>query len=104
MLHEDVAISRDRRLVLPSALQSIEIDAFNGTSAQQIVIPSGVTSIASGAFANCDALAVIVIPASVTEIASDAFGEQMDAIIVCPEDSAIRAYANEHGFWSVGVP
>lgn len=58
---------------LPRSLTEISESMFEGDTAfDTVVIPDGVTSIGSRAFAGCD-LRTIIIPASVESIASDAF-------------------------------
>ena len=46
---------------------------FQYSSITAVSIPNGVTSIGSGAFANCPSLASVIIPNSVRSIGSDAF-------------------------------
>lgn len=57
---------------LPSMLEAIEEEAFEGLACEAIIVPNGCTSIGSHAFRNCKNLKYIRIPAGV-EIASDAF-------------------------------
>ncbi len=65
-------------LLLPSNLELIEPNAFEGVSCEAIVVPDGCVSIGSRAFANCLHLVYIRIPPE-TEIAIDAFDG-------CPEN------------------
>ena len=46
---------------------------YNGEVPEELVIPDGVTSIASGAFADCQTLKSVTIPSIVAEIGDDAF-------------------------------
>ena len=60
-------------LTLPAGLKTIEEEAFYGdTSLSEVVLPEGLTTIGSKAFAN-SRVKWIYIPASVTSIADDAF-------------------------------
>jgi hypothetical protein len=56
-----------------SQLKIIGDMAFAGTSVTSITIPSGVTSIGSGAFSNCVSLTSITIPSGVTSIGNQTF-------------------------------
>ena len=49
-------------LVLPAALSEVDEEAFAGTSAQKLVIPDTVTSVASRAFADCTGLLLVELP------------------------------------------
>ena len=53
----------DKVLTLPSALTEIDEEAFAGVNAQLVIIPDGVTSIGSSAFAN-SSIAAIEYPAT----------------------------------------
>ena len=57
---------------LPSALKTIETEAFDGVLANAIIIPDECTTIEPRAFTNCKNLLYIRIPAGV-EIPADAF-------------------------------
>lgn len=60
-------------LTLPDDLKTIEAEAFYGdTSVTEVILPEGLTTIGSKAFANSN-VKWIYIPASVTSIADDAF-------------------------------
>ena len=62
------------KVVLPSTLKEIGIDAFYGSpDLTSINIPDGVTEIGDSAFWSCDSLTSITIPDSVTCIGKDAF-------------------------------
>lgn len=94
-------ISHKKTLFLPKKLKTIPNEAFMGSAAQQITIPTGVTSIGSRAFANCKKLLVVVIPYTVETIADDAFEGCENVAFVCSGGGDYRKlsyYAEEFGF------
>ena len=61
-------------LILPSGITSIAKDAFyNYSNLASITLPSGVTKIEAGAFQNCTSLTSITLPGSLTAIETSAF-------------------------------
>lgn len=68
------AVTNLKEVVLPSSIESIEFNAFNGCAQlENVVLNQGLKKIDSGAFEHCSALAQIVIPASVSEVNESAF-------------------------------
>ena len=62
------------RLELPENLTEIGAEAFAGTAAQVVVLPSGCKSVGSRAFADSKALQYVIVPANAAvDIAEDAF-------------------------------
>lgn len=59
--------------VIPSGVQTIEEEAFSGTSASTLVIPDTTSSIESKAFASCNELTDVYLPEKTVSIAEDAF-------------------------------
>ena len=86
-----------KTLRLPASLTVIEAEAFVGSPAQRVVIPSGCTTISARAFANCSDLVRVEIPASVTNIAWDAFSGCTQLTIVAPEGSTAYSFATNLG-------
>lgn len=93
-----VTVGEAKRNQLPLALTVIEAEAFAGSGFTEVVLPAGVTTIGSRAFANCMSLTTVEIPASVTVIANDAFEGCSGLTIVCSSGSKAEAYAAEKGF------
>ena len=61
---------------VPSGVKSIAIGAFDGCRAlEHLTIPEGVTSIGSGAFSNCTGLVSVTIPASLEKNRSISFAQ-----------------------------
>ena len=86
----------DNATLIPQDVTVIEPETFMGTDVYWVVIPDGVTTIGSRAFANCTSLDTIVIPASVTSIAEDAFEGCGDIAISTVDGSAAKQYAWDH--------
>ena len=80
-------------MTLPSALKTIEAEAFSGIAAAGVTVPDGTTSIGSKAFANCPNLKMIRIPASVKTIAADAFEGDGIILIYGARNSAAETFA-----------
>lgn len=84
-------------LTLPASLKAIEAGAFEGATAEEIILPEGTVSIGARAFANCKNLLAVHIPESVSEIAKDAFTGCGNLKIICAENSAAHRYARTYG-------
>ena len=91
-----VTVRTPNKLTLPAGLKAVPAEAFTATNADQYIIPSGVTSIGSKAFASLKIKgAMIKIPASVTTIPDDAFSGS-DVVIWTTAGSPAAAWAEEH--------
>jgi len=86
------------RSVLPAGLTSLDSEALTGIAAEWIVLPEGMQTIGSRAFAGCGSLVRVEIPASVTSIADDAFADCGALTIVAPEGSTAHTFAVGHEF------
>lgn len=93
---QTVSVVTQISYTLPAALLVIEEEAFAGSPAEIVNIPSGCTAIESRAFAGCESLVQVSIPASVLSIADDAFSGCSGITIIAPEGSAAQAFANAH--------
>lgn len=85
-------------LTLPSGTKQILASAFEGASSmEEAILPNGLTTIGSRAFAFCG-LRSVHIPDSVTSIAEDAFvGNANMIIFVKSNNSSAAAYAGSKG-------
>lgn len=94
------ATPQDKTFVLPEDLQTIDAEAFQGTHAEEVVIPYGTESIGSGAFSGNASLIIVHIPSSVTEISGTAFsGCHPDLLILGETGSAAETFANDHSLF-----
>ena len=80
-------------LKLPAGLKTIEEEALAGTAAQKIVIPEGVTVIASGAFTDCPNLVELVLPPGISSFDADALGTSGPVYVFGQADGYLEAYA-----------
>lgn len=74
-------------MTLPGALTAIQDGAFEGGAAEVIIIPEGVTSIGSRAFANMPKLKIVFMPESVKTISFDAFDGSSNVKLYVQEGS-----------------
>ena len=71
---ERMGIASIEEIIIPEGITTIATRAFaNGASIKTVKLPSTLTSIGNGAFANCSKLTEIEIPESVRTIAKDTF-------------------------------
>ena len=86
-----------RRLILPTSLQTIEDEAFEGSIAfAEVVLPEGVKRIGSRAFAECGRLTLIYMPDSIESIAANAFADSSNVVFLCASDNVAAAFAREN--------
>ncbi len=84
-----VTVSKATVLKLPSALRTIQANAFSGVAAEVVVLPAGVESIGDGAFANLSGLKLVVVPEAAAQAAKDAFAGTQ-AVLVRPDGREIN--------------
>ena len=91
-------------LHLPTNLNRIEAEAFLGTtSLDTVVVPEGVISIGSKAFAS-SSLRKISLPSSLTEIAEDAFADCGAFTVEVPENCYAYTWCVAHGYLQEAFP
>lgn len=88
-----VAVHSGEILRLPANIVTVDEEAFRSTSVQDVILPDGLRSIASRAFADCAQLNLVSIPESVAFIADDAFSGSENTVLLCPEGSYAAEYA-----------
>ena len=92
-------------LALPSGLRIIEEEAFAGVAAEKIVVPAGVRSIGSRAFADCPNLFVLELPEGITAFESDALAGCGPVMVFGQAGSDLEAYArNVDNLYFIAVP
>ena len=94
---------REPDLILPSALTTIESEAFAGGAFTYAHITDGVTRIERRAFAGCPNLKDVDIPASATSIDPTAFADTSGLTIHSTDGSYAEFYANKYGFGFVTI-
>lgn len=94
--HFDSDDSAASSFTLPSSLQYIDDEAFAGTAAERIELPTGVQEIGNRAFADNPNLKSVYIPESVTHISADAFAGSRQVIITAASGSYARKWASEN--------
>ena len=77
-----IDLSKYQVLYLPQGIESIEADAFAGVTAEIVVLPVGVISIGSRAFADCENLLYLIAPVGTELIVADDAFEGSDVIII----------------------
>lgn len=82
---------------LPSSLETIEDEAFEGTALVKVELPEGVETIGEHAFANISTLCNIRIPITTSYIASSAFEGSDRTTITAPGNSYARTWAKNNG-------
>ena len=81
-------------LVLPAQLTSVEDEAFSGAAGfSRVSIPEGTLSIGDHVFDSCRDLQFVSVPDTVTSIGENDFS---GAVLLCGEDSAAEAFAEEN--------
>ena len=92
-----IIVRSDSPLVLPHTIKAIESEAFLSIAVEEIVLPEGIESIGSRAFADSTALKLINLPASLTSIAADAFEGSENVTLICAANSEGHRFAEESG-------
>jgi len=82
---------------LPSSLQIIGEEAFEGTAIIKVDLPESLTTLEDRAFANTKNLRNIYIPRSTTEIGKDVFAGAQHVSITAAPGSYARNWAKNNG-------
>ncbi len=82
---------------LPTSLQSIENNAFEGTALESIIIPFNVTYIGNRAFADIPTLLTATFPDNTQFIANDAFNDSKQVLLQASINSYAQAWAKDNG-------
>ena len=91
-------------LILPTALMTIEDEAFTGGAFVYVKLPDKAVSIGWHAFADCPNLAYIYIPALTTQIDEEAFGNMQGLTILGKAGTFAETYAQDHEFAFIVIP
>ena len=88
-------------LHLPSALTTIDDEAFENSGASAVIIPDSCETIGSKAFAGNHGLVYVYIPESVTSIDNTAFLDCPDVTVYCYANSTAHQYAENNSLHCV---
>lgn len=88
--------------VFPVGTLEIRNEAYEGTKCSIVLLPDGLKSIGTRAFADCKRLTQIVIPNSVSSIADDAFSGVTNPIIYGAFGSMAQTWATGKGLTFYG--
>ena len=89
--------SEPTRMTLPENLNAIEEEAFAGTAPNVVIIPNGVTSIGSRAFADNQELYSMVVYSRSLTIADDSFANCPNMTVYGYQDSEVNTYCSARG-------
>ena len=95
---EKYATKQMSSLQLPSHIHAIADQAFVATATEQIIIPSGCSTIGVEAFANSPNLKEIRIPASVTQIDKTAL-DGCGPVFILTDSAQVLEQASKNDFW-----
>lgn len=95
--HCKVIVHSENTLALPAALRIIHEESFASLPIEEVILPEGIASIGSKAFADCNNLTIINMPDSITTIADDAFDGTNNVMFVCTSANDAAAHAETHG-------
>lgn len=83
--------------ILPDMLKTIDAEAFEGSTLENVCCQPGLLRIEARAFAGCAQLKVVDLPDTVTFIAEDAFDGSAQVTILAPAGSYAEEFAKAHG-------
>jgi len=92
-----VTVHRTDAAIVPANTKEIRSGAFTGMPMEEFILPEGVESIGSGAFADCDDLLYVNLPGSLTEIAADAFDADSAVTLVVTNGTYAQEFAESTG-------
>ena len=85
-------------LVLPASLQMIGEDAFGGSAAEAVLLPTGLETVEKKAFADMAELKSVYIPETVTEIDRQAFSGAGKPVLIGQTGSLAESWARENRY------
>ena len=85
-------------LVLPASLQMIGEDAFGGSAAEAVLLPTGLETVKKKAFADMPELKSVYVPETVTEIDRQAFTGAGKPVLIGQTGSLAESWARENRY------
>ena len=85
-------------LVLPASLQMIGEDAFGGSAAEAVLLPTGLETVEKKAFADMPELKSVYVPETVTEIDRQAFSGAGKPVLIGQTGSRAESWARENRY------
>ena len=85
-------------LVLPASLQMIGEDAFGGSAAEAVLLPTGLETVEKKAFADMPELKSVYVPETVTEIDRQAFSGAGKPVLIGQSGSRAESWARENRY------
>ena len=92
----------DTDVIIPSGMRTVADFAFYGTDVESVVVPDGMYYIGSSAFADCTSLKYLSLPDTVISIGLKAFGyiknvADEEFTVYCYSDSVAESWAKGNG-------
>ena len=88
----------ENMLVLPASLQMIGEDAFGGSAAEAVLLPTGLETVEKKAFADMPELKSVYVPETVTEIDRQAFSGAGKPVLIGRTGSRAESWARENRY------
>lgn len=85
-------------LVLPASLQMIGEDAFGGSAAEAVLLPTGLEAVEKKAFADMPELKSVYVPETVTQIDRQAFSGAGKPVLIGQTGSRAESWAMENRY------
>ncbi len=89
---------KENLFVLPASLQMIGEDAFGGSAAEAVLLPTGLETVEKNAFGEMDRLKSVYVPETVTEMDRHAFSGAGKPVVIGQPGSLAESWAKENRY------